>query len=128
MKKFLFLAAALAVAGTAHAQGSLSSGGGINSVNGITSYRIATMRCDAPVDMRSSQVVSAKNDGQFLPTTFASYDQAIEIGQLAASAKPPKLGEIARSLREQKKYAAQAAILIVEQDQYGRMIKTSQPN
>ncbi|HYL68886.1 MAG TPA: hypothetical protein VEX69_06960 [Candidatus Limnocylindria bacterium] len=128
MKKILILVGALLTAGTAHAQGSLSSGGGINSVNGITSYRIASMRCDSAVDPRSTVVTTAKNDGPFMPSTFASYDEAVEIGQLAANAKPPRLGEIARSNREQKKSAGQSAILIVEQDQYGRMIAKSQPN
>ena len=128
MKKTFLLVGILLAAGTASAQGSISSGGGLNSVNGITSYRIASMRCDSATDPRSSQVISAKNDGQFLPSTFATYDQAIQIGQLAANAEPPKLGEIARSVREQKKNSRQSAILIVEQDQYGRMITTSQPN
>jgi hypothetical protein len=128
MRNILVLVGALLAAGTAHAQGSLSSGGGINSVSGITSYRISSMRCDSAVDPRSSIVTAAKNDGPFMPTTFASYDEAIEIGQLAANAKPPRLGEIARSVREQKKSAGETAILIVEQDQYGRMIKKSQPN
>jgi hypothetical protein len=129
MKKTLLLLGILLAAGTARAQGSISSGGGLNSVTGITSYRITSMRCGGSSgDPRSSQVISAKNDGQFLPSTFETYDQAIQIGQLAANAKPPMLGEIARSVREQKKNARQTAILIVEQDQYGRMITSSQPN
>jgi hypothetical protein len=129
MKKTLLLVGILLTAGTASAQGSGNSGGGLNSVNGITSYRIASMRCDGSSgDPRSSQVISAKNDGQFLPSTFASYDQAVQFGLLAANAKPPMLGAIARSVREQKKSARQSAILIAEQDQGGRMITTSQPN
>jgi hypothetical protein len=129
MKKTLLLVGILLAAGTASAQGSVNSGGGLNSVTGITSHRIASMRCDGSSgDPRSSQVISAKNDGQFLPSTFASYDQAVQFGLLAANAKPPMLGEIARSVREHKKSARQSAILIVEQDQAGRMITTSQPN
>jgi len=73
-------------------------------------------------------MIGAKNDGPFLPTSFADYDRAIEIGQLAANARPPKLGEIARSVREQKMSARQSAVLIVEQDQYGRMVISSQVN
>jgi hypothetical protein len=128
MRKTFLLVAVLMTAGTVHAQGSLSSGGGLNSVNGITSYRIATMRCDSAVDQRSSQMIGAKNDGPFLPTSFADYDRAIEIGQLAANARPPRLGEVARSVREQKMTARQSAVLIVEQDQYGRMVISSQVN
>jgi hypothetical protein len=127
--KTLVLVGIFLATGIAHAQGSISSGGGLNSVNGITSYRIASMRCDGGgSDPRASQVISAKNDGPFLPSTFASYDQAIEIGQLAMDAKPPRLGEIARFVREQKRKARQSAILMVEQDQYGRMITKSQLN
>ena len=128
MRKIFILGGFLLLAGAAHAQGSISTGGGLNSNSGITSYRVASMRCDAVVDPRSSQVTSAKNDGKFQQSTFASYDEAIEIGQLAMNAKPPMLGEVARKAREQKRNAGQTAILIVEQDQYGRMITTSQPN
>jgi hypothetical protein len=128
MRMTFLLMGALLAAGSAHAQGSLSSGGGLNSVNGITSYRIATMRCDSAVDQRSSQMIGAKNDGPFLPTTFAEYRQAVEIGQLAANARPPRLGEIARAVRQQKMSARQSAVLIAEQDEYGRMIISSQLN
>lgn len=130
MKRVLLLAGVLLVAGSAHAQigGSLNSGGGFNSVNGITPYRIASMRCDASSDPRSSVVTAAKNDGPFEPTTFATYDQAIEIGRIAANAGPPKLGEIARQSREQKKNPTQSPVLVAEQDQFGRMIvKTHTP-
>jgi hypothetical protein len=128
MRKTLILVGALLVTGTAHAQSSVG-GGGINSVTGLSSYRIATLGIDCgATDPRASQVTSAKNDGQFLPSTFASYDHAMEIGQAAANARPPMLGEIARSVREQKKSAKQSAILIVEQDQAGRMITRSQAN
>jgi len=128
MNKILFLMAAVLVAGSAHAQGSVG-GGGLNSVTGLSSYRIATLGIDCGAsDPRASQVTSAKNDGPFLPSTFASYDHAMEIGQAAANAKPPMLGEIARAVREQKKTAKQSAVLIVEQDHYGRMITKAQPN
>ena len=46
----------------------------------------------------------------------------------AAAREPADAGEIARSVREHKKSARESAILIVEQDQAGRMITTSQPN
>jgi hypothetical protein len=129
MRKYLILVGALLTAGTAHAQASMSTGGGINSISGITPYRIATMGSGASSgDPRASQVVSAKNDGLFLPSLFAAYDQAVEIGQLAANARPPMLGDLARSVREQKKNTKQTAVLIVEQDQNGRMITTAQRN
>jgi hypothetical protein len=129
MKETLLLAGILLAAGNAHAQGSISSGGGLNSVTGITTYRIASMRCDGSGrDPRASEVIRAKNDGQFLPSTFASYDHAIEIGQLAADTKPPMLAEIARSVRDQKWSARQSAVFIVEQDQCGRMITEAQLN
>lgn len=128
MKRVLILAGVLLTAGSAHAQigGSINSGGGFNSVNGITSYRIASMRCDSASDPRSSVVTAAKNDGAFEPTTFATYDQAIALGQIAAKAGPPKLGEIARQTREQKKNAARSPVLVAEQDQFGRMIVKTQ--
>ncbi|MGH9712602.1 MAG: hypothetical protein ACRD5M_04805 [Candidatus Acidiferrales bacterium] len=130
MKRVLILAGGLLMATSAHAQigGSINSGGGMNSVSGITSYRIASMRCDSGSDPRSSVVTAAKNDGPFEPTTFATYEQAIEIGQIAANAAPPRLGEIARQTREHRKNATQPPVLVAEQDQFGRMVvKTQTP-
>ena len=128
MKRVLLVAGVLLMASSAHAQigGSINSGGGFNGVNGITSYRIASMRCDSGSDPRASVVTAGKNDGPFQPSTFATYYQAIEIGHAAANAAPPRLGEIARQAREEKKSAKQSAALIAEQDQFGRMIMTSQ--
>lgn len=124
MRKILLLAGALLIAGTAHAQ---AYGAGINSTSGISAYRIQSMRCDAGGgDMRASVVTTGKNDGPFLPTTFASYDEAIENGLIVANTAAPKLGDVARQAREQKKNSVQSAVLIVEQDQYGRMITKAQ--
>jgi hypothetical protein len=58
-------------------------------------------------DPRVFNVVSFKNDGPFIPSTFMNYDEAVKLGQqqLAAEEKiaqgedAPSLGDLARSYR-----------------------------
>jgi hypothetical protein len=126
MKKFLFLAAALLVAGTAHAQASVGLGGGMSGVSFPTVSHIGSiLTLGTGVDQRASCVTSAKNDGPFMPSSFQSYDEAIAAGQKLVNAKPASLGEIARQAREEKKAAPQVAVLVISQDERGRMIASA---
>jgi hypothetical protein len=64
MKRVLLVAGVLFMAGSAHAQigGSINSGGGFNGVNGIPSYRIASMRLAGGRDMSASDVRASEAD------------------------------------------------------------------
>jgi hypothetical protein len=64
--------------------------------------------------------VSAKNDGPFLPSTFQSFDKAVELGKAEAGTREPSIVEVARMTQEQKATAVRARIR-VEQDVAGRM-------
>jgi len=130
MKKMLILAAALLVASTARGQIGGGFAAGSLTASNFTSVTHVGNICNlgTGVDQRASVVTSAKNDGPFLPTSFQSYDEAIQAGRQMLNSKPANLGEIARKAREEKKAATQTAILVVVQDQRGRMIAaTPQP-
>ncbi len=124
MKKILFLVAALLAASAAHAQSSV--GGGLSGTSFPTVTHIGSiLTLGTGVDQRASRVTSAKNDGAFLPSSFETYDEAIAAGQRIVGAKPLSLGEIARQAREEKKAAAETAVLVICQDQRGNMIASA---
>jgi hypothetical protein len=60
--------------------------------------------------------VSATNPGEFVPSTFESYKEAVIIGQEELNAKPVSVAEAARSLQAWKKSETQKPALVAEQD------------
>jgi len=121
MKGVLVAAAALFLVGTAHAQGSYS-GSTLSPIvinaTPITPYGKISRGCNCTI-------TSGRNDGIFAPTAFESYDQAVQEGELALRQSEPSLAEVARQTREQKKAAAQSAVLVAVQDNRGRVVITS---
>ena len=69
--------------------------------------------------------MSATNPGEFVPSTFESYKEAVIIGQEQLNARPVTVAEAARIFQAQKKSESQKHALIVEQDNNGRMIISS---
>jgi len=123
MKGILVLSAALLLSGAAHAQGSLT-GSSISPIvinaTQITSYSRINRGCNCTS-------VIAQNDGQFSPSEFESFEQAVLAGELALKSGHPDIVEIARQTREQKRAASQAARLVAVQDDRGRLVYTPQP-
>lgn len=58
--------------------------------------------------------VSAKNDGPFLPSSYQSYDKAIETGKAEVGARQPSVVEVARMAQEQKMATAKARFIVVQ--------------
>ena len=126
MRKTLLLAGILIFAGTARAQmggsinsqGSLSSAGRLNGVT-VTSASLPS----APTAAADSVVnLNSKNPGAFVPSTFTSYGEAVELGKLEASMKPTTLAEAARLAQEQKKTASKKSVLVVEKNDDGKLV------
>jgi len=109
----LFFAAA-AQAQHAHASGmngsnntSLANSGGWGSSSGLGNGTGPIGRPVAYADRRSFSIIYARNDEPFVPSTYMSYEEAVNLGRqlLEASEKAahgegaPSLGEVARSYR-----------------------------
>jgi hypothetical protein len=118
MKKIVFLAGVLFLAGAAHAQ---FRGGSLNSAGSLSSSHSSVYNNGSTAS--SSQAnVSAKNPGEFVPSTFENYRDAVIIGQAELDAKPMTVAEAARVLQVCKKSGTQKAALVAEQDAAGKMI------
>ena len=129
MKPGLLLAAILIFATSAQAQhshghspsgGSSQSGGQGNWSGGfggsVLSSRAHALHYEEP---RQYVVGYAKNDGEFVPSTFMNYDDAVALGQqqIAAAEKQaqsgggPSLGEVARAYRNAKTSKLEASLI-----------------
>ncbi len=123
MKKIILLAGIMLLAGTAQAQmvgggGSIGSSAAINAPDSIASN---TGVAPAP-----HPNVSATNPGEFVPSTFESYQQAVAAGQEELDAQPLRLADVARMYQARKKLEIQKPALIAEQDDDGNVIISSE--
>jgi hypothetical protein len=114
MKKIVLLAAIAFLAGSAQAQMRVASAASA----GTLGFSHSNYETQAPAPPN----VSATNPGEFVPSTFESYKEAVIIGQEELNAKPLSVAEAARSLQAWKKSETQKPALIAEQDGEGRII------
>lgn len=115
MKKIIFLIGVLFLAGSAHAQvaaTSINQAGSLTPSNGIHSS-----------DSNRQPVLnsSGRNDGEYVISTFETYQQALASGEQELKAKTPQLADIARTLRAEKKAAPPKSVIVADQDVDGRM-------
>jgi hypothetical protein len=64
--------------------------------------------------------VSATNDGPFRPSTYQSYDKAVEMGKAEVAIHEPTVVEVAKTNQEQKASSAKARFVVV-QDVEGKL-------
>jgi hypothetical protein len=132
MRKALLLMGILVLAGTASAQiggsinnmGGMNSSGSLNGAAGINAGSTAPIsRPSTPPAVADSVVnLNSKNPGPFVPSTFTSYGEALELGKLEAAMKPMTLGEAARLAQEQKKAASKKSVIVVEKNDGGKLV------
>jgi hypothetical protein len=65
--------------------------------------------------------VSARNDGKFVPSTYADYSDAVAEGDKELNARPASLGDLSRQVQEQKKATGDKARIFVDQDEAGKL-------
>jgi hypothetical protein len=134
MRQTLLLAGILILAGTARAQapiggsinnlGSISSGGSLNGAAGMNAGSLTPVSVPsaptAAADSLANQ--NSKNPGQFVPSTFTSYSDAVELGKREAAMKPMTLAEAARLAQEQKKAASKKSVIVVDRTDDGKLV------
>lgn len=126
------LAGILVIAGTARAQlggsinnlGSMNGTGSLNGASGINAGALTSVSLPSAPTTSSDFVVNqdSKNPGQYVPSTFASYSEAVALGKLQAQTKPLTLADAARIAQERKKDGGQKPALVVEENARGRLV------
>jgi hypothetical protein len=117
---FLFAGASAAFAQhpAAMKPSSNTLGGGGVTGGGISAASAGGRSMPSPAPAAN---VGARNDGQFVPSTYANYSDAVAEGDKELNARPASLGDLSRQLREQKKATRDKARIFVDQDEYGNL-------
>jgi hypothetical protein len=143
MKKTLLLAGFLILAGTVHGQGvvsptgvlngagSLNNGGGIGSgsggINGAGSINSPSVSSAAPASAPGATLdrnvnQNSKNPGEFVPSRFTNYGDAVALGVIESGMRPLTVAEAARLAQMQKKNAEQKPAIVLEKDEDGKLV------
>jgi hypothetical protein len=117
---FLFIgtSAAFAQHPAAMKPSSNTFGGGGVSGGGISAASGGVRSTPAPAPAAN---VGARNDGRFVPSTYANYLDAVAQGDKALNNRPASLGDLSRQVREQKKATGDKARVFVDQDEHGKL-------
>lgn len=75
----------------------------------------------APGAAGASGATAGKNDGEYIPSNFVDYKDALKAGKDAAAAPPKTLADIARENREKKAAAGPVVRLVVIDDGNGNL-------
>ena len=132
MKKALMVGMFLALAASAHAQvglyGSLnntqglSNAGGLNGMRGINATNDGNPS-DAPRTASPSTAnVSGTNPGEFIPSHFEGYADAVSDGKALANRRPMTVAEMARAAQANKKAAEGRKVMVLEQSADGKLV------
>jgi hypothetical protein len=127
VKKALLIATFFIFAGAAHAQigptinnqGSYGLGGGLEGMGSINGHHSSAPSSSAAPSMEN---VSGTNPGEYVPSTFASYKQAVADAKADANKKPLTLADIARQAQAEKKTAEPKQAMVLEKDWEGKLI------
>jgi hypothetical protein len=134
MKKALMIGVFLAFAASAHAQiglngyGSLnntkglSDSGGLNGTHGINSTGNENSSGIPHAASPSTPNVSDTNPGEFIPSHFEGYADAVSDGKALANLKPITVAEMARAAQADKKAAGGKKVMVLEQDSDGKLV------
>ena len=131
--KFLLAAGVLLLVGTgsANAQSMSNVGtiGGGSSLNGASSVNNSPTinpsggsSAGVVSDPRSSKSVEGTNPGEYVPSTFESYDAALSLGEIAKRIHPLTVVEAARLAQQAKANPAAKPALVLEKDPDGNLI------
>jgi hypothetical protein len=143
MKKTLLLASFLILAGTVHGQGVASPSGALNgagalnnagsigsgsgSLNGVGSINAVPAASPAPASAPGAAVdrnvnQNSKNPGQYVPSRFTNYGDAVALGVVESGMRPPTVAEAARLAQMQKKNAEQKPVIVLDKDEDGKLV------
>jgi hypothetical protein len=143
MKKTLLLASFLILAGTVHGQGVASPSGALNgagslnnagsigsgsgSLNGVGSINAVPAASPAPASAPGAAVdrnvnQNSKNPGQYVPSRFTNYGDAVALGVVESGMRPRTVAEAARLAQMQKNNAEQKPVVVLDKDDDGKLV------
>jgi hypothetical protein len=129
MRAALVLAIVLIFAETAHAQfggeNISSAGGSINGAGSLNSHHSTPISSTSSVNLDASVNMNSKNPGEFVPSTFSNYKDALATAKLEAETRPMTVAEAARLSQERKTKANDKAVIQLDEDEHGKLMIAS---
>jgi hypothetical protein len=145
MKKTLLLVSFLTLAGAVHGQvvaspgGSLNGAGSLNnasslgsgggnlngagSINGAYAGPTAATPSGPGAALDRSVNQNSKNPGEYVPSRFTSYGEAVALGVVESGMRPLTVAEAARLTQTQKKKnAEQKPVIVLDKDEDGKLV------
>jgi hypothetical protein len=144
MKKTLFLVSFLTLAGAVHAQvvaspgGSLNGAGSLNnassvgsgggnlngagSINGAYAGPTPATPSAPGAALDRSVNQNSKNPGEYVPSRFTDYGDAVALGVVESGIRPLTVAEAARLAQTQKKNAEQKRVIVLDKDDDGKLV------
>jgi hypothetical protein len=130
VKQALLIATFFIFAGAAQAQygstinnyQSYNNAGGLEGAGALNSHPSSSSSSSAAP---ATENVSGTNTGEFVPSTFASYKEAVADARANADKKPMTLADIARQSQAEKKAAEPKQAMLLEQNSDGKLIITN---
>jgi len=130
VKQALLIATFFIFAGAAQAQygstinnyQSYNNAGGLEGAGALNSHPSSSSSSSAAP---STENVSGTNTGEFVPSTFASYKEAVADARANADKKPMTLADIARQSQAEKKAAEPKQAMLLEQNSDGKLVITN---
>lgn len=126
MRTALVLAIVLIFAGAAHAQfagGNITTSGALNGAGNLNSRASTSSASSANLDV--SVNMNSKNPGEFVPSTFSSYKDALATAKMEADFRPITVAEAARLSQERKKNTNDKAVIQLDEDEHGNLVIAS---
>lgn len=127
MRIVILSAIVLIFAGTAHAQllgGSINTGG--SSINHSTTLNtnVISSTSSGSAPAVSDLVVNrnSKNPGEFVPSTFTTYQDILAEAKLQAALRPQTVAEAARQEQERRSKSKDANVIQLDEDAHGKLM------
>ena len=127
MRTVILSAIVLIFAGTAHAQllgGSINTGGSSLNHSTTLNTNVSASTTSESAPAVSDVVVNrnSKNPGEFVPSTFSTYQDVLAEAKLQAALRPLTVAEAGRQERERRSKSKDANVIQLDEDAQGQLV------
>jgi hypothetical protein len=127
MRIAILAAIVLIFAGTAHGQllgGSINTGGSSLNHSTTLNTNVSTSTTSGSAPAVSDVVVNrnSNNPGEFVPSTFSTYQDVLAEAKLQAALRPQTVAEAARQEQERRSKSKDANVIQLDEDAHGKLM------
>jgi hypothetical protein len=125
MRTVILSAIVLLFAGTANAQwngGSINAGSSIGQGGEINAHHAPLQLGPPPANLDAGVNTNSKNPGEFVPSTFTSFNDVLAEARLQAAQRPLTVAEAARQEQERRSNSRDAKVIQLDEDAQGKLV------